>query len=165
MKNIFEEALTLQTFLRSKGYRFCINGGIALQRWGEPRTTNDIDLTLLTGFINEEKFIDALLDQYEGRLPDTKEVALDARVLLLRSASGVGIDIALGGMPFETSSVERASEAEFLPGVSLLTCSAEDLVVHKAFIRRSRGAPKTGSTSKVFSSGRRALIGSISPLT
>ena len=30
-------------------------GGVALQRWGEPRLTQDVDLTLLTGFGDEEQ--------------------------------------------------------------------------------------------------------------
>lgn len=50
MKNIFEEAFALQAFLLEKSLRFCFIGGLALQRWGELRTTNDIDLTILTSF-------------------------------------------------------------------------------------------------------------------
>ena len=138
MKNIFEEAFLLQEFLSRNKFQFCFIGGLALQRWGDLRTTNDIDLTLLTGFGGEERFIDVLLANYEGRVVSAKETALTARVLLLRSPSGVGIDIALGGLPFEETSIQRASEAEFLPGIFLRTCSAEDLVVHKAFASRPK---------------------------
>ncbi len=136
MKNIFEEAFVLQQFLLKMNFQFCFIGGLALQRWGDLRTTNDIDLTLLTGFGGEERFIDAMLAQYEGRIPEVKETALTARVLLLRSSSGIGIDIALGGLPFEESSIQRSSEFEYLPGLFLRTCSAEDLLVHKAFAAR-----------------------------
>jgi hypothetical protein len=48
------------------------------------------------------------------------------------------VDVALGGLPFEEQAVERASPFEFAPGVALLTCSAEDLVVYKAFSSRTR---------------------------
>jgi len=138
MKDIFQEAALLQRFLLSKKFKFCFIGGLALQRWGDLRTTNDIDLTLLTGFDSETPFIDALLEAYEGRIPDVREIALTARVLLLKTSTGIGIDIALGGMPFEESSIQRSSESEFLPGIFLNTCSAEDLIVHKAFAARGK---------------------------
>lgn len=41
-------------------------------------------------------------------------------------------------MPFEESTIQRASEGEYLPGISLRTCSAEDLIVHKAFAARPK---------------------------
>jgi hypothetical protein len=39
-------------------------------------------------------------------------------------------------MPFEASAIERSSKAELVPGAILRTCSAEDLIVHKAFAAR-----------------------------
>ena len=36
-------------------------GGYTVQRWGEPRLTQDVDITLLTGFGGEESYVDALL--------------------------------------------------------------------------------------------------------
>jgi hypothetical protein len=136
--DLFQVALGLQDFLASQGWRFCFIGGLALQRWGEPRITQDIDCTLLTGFSAEQGYIRALLAKYEGRIPDAEAFALRNRVLLLRSGSGVGIDVALGGIPFEESLVGRATDFDFLPGVRLRTCSAEDLVVLKAFADRRR---------------------------
>jgi hypothetical protein len=46
--------------------------------------------------------------------------------------------VALGGLPYEELVVARATAFEFLPQLSLLTCSAEDLVVLKAFADRPR---------------------------
>jgi len=60
------------------------------------------------------------------------------RVLLLRAASGVGLDIALGGLAFEESAVARSSLFTFPPDVPLRTCSAEDLIVFKAFADRPK---------------------------
>ena len=109
-----------------------------MQRWGEPRETIDVDLTLLTGFGGEEKFIHKLLQGFEGRIEDAAAFAQKHRVLLLRSVSGVGMDIALGALPFEESAVSRASPFVFPGNVSLRTCSAEDLIVMKAFAARPR---------------------------
>jgi len=50
----------------------------------------------------------------------------------------VGLDIALGDLPFEESAVARSSEFAF-PGEAMVrTCSAEDLVVMKAFAARAK---------------------------
>ena len=108
-----------------------------MQRWGEPRNTQDADLTLITGFGQEEAYVDALLVQFAGRREDAREFALNYRVLLLRAANGIPLDIALGAMPFEERCVERSSEWNAAEPV-LRICSAEDLIVHKAFAGRER---------------------------
>jgi hypothetical protein len=46
-------------------------------------------------------------------------------VVLLRTADGFGLDIALGAMPFEEGTIERSSLADLTPGAVLRTCSAE----------------------------------------
>ena len=138
MNELIRVAANVQGFCESRHWRFCFIGGLALQRWGEPRETVDVDLTLLTGFGGEDPFIHALLDRYEGRIDDAAGFARANRVLLLRSGSGVGIDVALGGLPFEESVIARASRFAFPGHASLLTCSAEDLIVLKAFAARGR---------------------------
>lgn len=138
MIDLFKVALDLQDFCRNQKWKFCIIGGVALQRWGEPRVTQDVDLSLLTGFGGEESFIDSLLTHYQPRIPDALEFAIQNRVLLLKSNSGVGIDIAFAGLPFEEEVINKSSYYDFLPNVSLLTCSAEDLIILKAFANRGR---------------------------
>ncbi len=108
----------------------------ALLRWGEPRTTVDADLTLLTGFGGEERFIEPLLRAFEPRIPDAAKFALLHRVLLLRASTGVGLDVALGGLPFESECVRRSSCFTYPPDIPLRTCTAEDLVVMKSFASR-----------------------------
>ena len=138
MIELIRVAADVQTFCDARRWRFCFIGGLALQRWGEPRETVDVDVTLLTGFGGEAPFIEALIERYAGRIDDAAEFARTNRVLLLRSASGVGIDVALGALPFEESVVARASPFAFPGDVSLRTCSAEDLIVLKAFAARGR---------------------------
>ena len=48
------------------------------------------------------------------------------------------MDIAFGVLPFEERCVEQASDWELSPGIVLHTCSAEDLVILKAFAGRPR---------------------------
>jgi len=49
MNSILEAANELQTFCSAAGWKFCFIGGLAVQRWGEPRQTQAADLTLITG--------------------------------------------------------------------------------------------------------------------
>ncbi len=138
MRDLFLLAGELQSFCQERGWRFCFIGGIALQRWGEPRLTGDVDLTILTGFGEEAGYVEELCREFGGRIPDVAEFALRNRVLLLQSGHGIPIDISLGALPFEERVIERATVYRFLDDVRLNTCSAEDLVVLKAFADRSR---------------------------
>ena len=65
-------AVELGDFCSRRRWPFCVIGGFAVQHWGEPRMTMDIDLTLLTGFGSEETFVDGFLQSYEGRRPDAR---------------------------------------------------------------------------------------------
>jgi Nucleotidyl transferase AbiEii toxin, Type IV TA system len=138
LDDLLRAASKVQESLLQQGWRFCFIGGVAVQRWGNPRFTHDIDLTLLTGFGQEEQFVDALLQKVDPRRPDAREFALQNRVLLARSRDGVDIDIALGALPFEERSVARATPWLVRESLALTTCSAEDLVVHKVFAGRGR---------------------------
>jgi hypothetical protein len=135
---VIRVAAEVQALCDREGWQFCFIGGLALQRWGEPRETVDVDLTLLSAFGHEDPFIEKLLQAFEPRIADAADFARARRVLLIRSKSGVGIDVALGALPFEETAVSRASLFEFPERILLRTCSAEDLVVMKAFASRGR---------------------------
>lgn len=136
MIGLFETARQLQDFCDGLAWRSCFIGGIAVQRWGEPRLTRDVDLTLLAGFGGEGDFIDRLLAAYHGRIEDAGAFARRHRVVLLQTAEGVGIDVSLGALPFEVSMIDRATIFSFGPGLDIRTCSAEDLIVLKLFASR-----------------------------
>jgi hypothetical protein len=136
LAGILAGAAEVQRLCEQQRWRFCLIGGVAVQRWGEPRFTQDVDLTLLTGFGDEERFVDALLQELTPRRPDARDFALRNRVLLARTRGGVSVDIALGALPFEERCVGRASAWRIDDTTVLTTCSAEDLVVHKAFAGR-----------------------------
>ncbi|HEU4930761.1 MAG TPA: hypothetical protein VFT48_01720 [Pyrinomonadaceae bacterium] len=42
MNKVFEAAAELQNVCQSQGWQFCFIGGLALQRWSEPRETVDV---------------------------------------------------------------------------------------------------------------------------
>jgi hypothetical protein len=133
---LFHAAREVCDFMATQHWQYCLIGGIAVQRWGEPRSTQDADLTLLTGFGHEDRYARAILARFQGRLDDALGFALANRVLLVRASNGKDVDIAFGALNFEIDMIERATLFEFMPGVALPTCSAEDLFVMKAFAGR-----------------------------
>lgn len=113
-------------------------GAIPLQRWGEPRVTRDVDVTLLCPFGSEAAAAGRLLAKFKARIEGAREFALQRRVLLLWSTKGIAVDVAFGALPFEERCVQRASDWPLRPEIVLRTCSAEDLVVLKAFAGRGQ---------------------------
>jgi hypothetical protein len=82
MNGLFVAALEVQRFLRRRKWYYCIIGGLALVRWGEPRATKNVDISLLTGLGEEEKAVDPLLRHFSGRITDARQFALEKRVVL-----------------------------------------------------------------------------------
>ncbi len=138
MNGLFGAAKEVGAFMAERGWAFCVIGGLAVQRWGEPRTTMDADMTLLTGWGEETSYVTAVLERFESRFPEGHSFALSRRVLLIRASNGTDVDIALGALPFEVEMVRRAAPVEFAPGVVLPCCTPEDLFVMKAFAARPR---------------------------
>jgi hypothetical protein len=135
---VFAAALELQKTLEEIGRPYCFIGGVALQRWGEVRFTQDADATVLSGYEFDEQVIHHLLSRFKSRRQDGLAFALRNRVLVLSASNGVGLDVALGALEFEARAVRRATPWMLPSGESLLTCSAEDLVVYKAFASRDQ---------------------------
>lgn len=135
MVELFQLAKSVQTRLDALGLPNVLIGGLALQRWGESRLTRDADFTLLTYFEDEKAKIEQILERFEKRIPNALEHAMKHRVLLLQE-DGVGIDIGLGGFPYEMDMIDRGSEFEFSLGETIRTASAEDIIVQKVFAGR-----------------------------
>ena len=136
--SLWNSALELQGFLDREGFKFCFIGGIVVQRWGEPRMTDDVDLTVYLPFGEETKAAKGILARYQSRHPDPLQFVLQARILLLQDIAGTNIDLSLGGMPFEESMIDRATDWVIPGGGSIRTCGPSDLVILKAFANRPR---------------------------
>ncbi len=138
MNGLYGAAQQVQQLCEEERWRFCFIGGLAVQRWGEPRYTRDVDLTLLAGFGDEQRYVERLITRFTSRVEEPLDFARRARVVLLREEHGVPIDVALGALDFEGRSIERSSTWPVPDAAPLRTCSADDLVVHKVFAGRDR---------------------------
>jgi hypothetical protein len=138
MNPLFDAGLEIQNFMQARKWPFCFIGGLAVIRWGEVRMTQDIDLCMLSGFGNERIYIDELLKIFKPRISDAAQFALKNRVLLFSAGNGVGVDLTFSGLEFEEGMIQRATAFQFSKSCDLITCSAEDLVVLKAFSERMK---------------------------
>jgi hypothetical protein len=164
MNALFIAAKEVADFMKARQWKFCVIGGLAVQRWGELRATLDADLTLFTGFGHEEQYIDELLAHFAARTPEAREIALSQRVLLIRASNGKDIDISLGGFPFEKSMIRRATPFEFSTGIVLPTCSAEDLFVMKVFAARGKDLHDAETIAIRQKLDRRHVLRQLKPL-
>lgn len=123
-------------YLEACGWPYCFIGGVALQRWGSPRQTVDVDAVLFAGFGDEQMFAETLTSSFESRIENPIQFAIQNRIVLLKSPEGIGIDLSLGGLPFEERMIERASFWTVPQHGKIRTCSADDLVVLKTIANR-----------------------------
>ena len=89
MNLLFKAALEIQNFMKKQDWTFCIIGGLANIRWGEIRMTQDIDISLLTEFGDEKKYIEILLNAFKSRISNGEKFALKNRVLLIKTSNKV----------------------------------------------------------------------------
>lgn len=64
MTEVIRAAAELRDVCDTHRWRYCFIGGLAVMRWGEPREAVDVDITLLTGFV-DEAYIAALLARFD----------------------------------------------------------------------------------------------------
>lgn len=136
INNVLQLAAEVGEQLARLNLPYCFIGGVAYQRWGEPRQTVVVDATLFVGFGYEEAAVAKLLSCYASRVEAAEQFAIRNRIVLLESPQKIGIDISLGGLPFELRLTERASAWHVPDHGSIRTCSAEDLVTLKSFASR-----------------------------
>jgi hypothetical protein len=131
-------AIEIHGFFTGLDVKYAIIGGMAVQYWGEPRFTQDIDLTVSAPLDDLEGFIQSVLDRFAPRIDDALSFARQNRVVLVRAANGYPIDIALGLPGYEDEVLRRAVEYAIAPGKVVSICSAEDLIIHKAVAGRAQ---------------------------
>lgn len=134
---LIEAATEVLSCLEGASHRGCLVGALAVHRWGEPRATRDVDLSVFASYGSEGPVLDLLLSRFEPRRADARAFALANRVLLIRAHAGPDIDVALAAFPFELEALERSSPWEAIPGVRVQTCSAEHLIVYKLIAARA----------------------------
>lgn len=129
-------AWELHLFLARLGVPYAIIGGLAVRQWGEPRFTQDVDVTAMLPLEDPVPVLREIAGHFSPRLPDAVDFARRNRVLLVRASNGVPLDISMGLPGYEEEVMARAVDWELEPGKVVRLCSAEDLIIHKAVAGR-----------------------------
>ncbi len=136
--SLLEAMIEIATFLEERQVPYAVIGGVALQHWGEPRLTRDVDVTVMVSQQDLDGFLAAALRRFSARIPAALAFAKRNRVLLLSSTDGTPIDLTLGIPGYEEEVMRRAVLVAF-PGLSpVRLISAEDLIIHKCVAGRPR---------------------------
>ncbi len=136
MLPIYEAAWEMHQYLTRKRIPYVVIGGIAVQKWGRPRLTKDVDLTIAVPIEETEKFIDHIEKKFKSRVPNLKEFARQTRVVLIFASNGREVDVSLALPGYEDLLMERAQSFKLAPRKIVRVCSPEDLIIHKVVAGR-----------------------------
>ena len=125
--------------LRERDLPFMLIGGQAVLLHGQPRLTEDIDITWGVdpshlGTVRDvcsRLELDPIPEDIEGFVAET--FVLPA----LHQASGIRVDFIFSTTAYEREAIARAEHHE-LAGVPVPFATAEDLIIHKLFAGRAR---------------------------
>jgi len=135
---IAEAAVETHEWLCAHNVKGFFIGGIAVQFWGEPRATLDVDVCVIVSNEEERCLALDLLKDFHPRISDAAVFAEQSRVVLLVASNGCNVDVSYSGAWLDEEAFERAVSVEILPGRRIPICSAEDLVVYKAVAGRAK---------------------------
>ncbi|MFQ5847423.1 MAG: DUF6036 family nucleotidyltransferase [Candidatus Methylomirabilales bacterium] len=138
--SVFEATAEVAAFLQEQGVPYAVLGGLAVQYWGEPRATRDVDVVIMVPPEKRENFLQAALQRFRPRLPDALSFARRHRVLLLSTSDGTPLDLSLGVPGYEEEVMRRAVSVSFSGLHPVRLISAEDLIIHKCVAGRARDA-------------------------
>ena len=114
-------------------------GGVAASVLGRPRLTQDIDTLAIVPEAKWKDLVEAAAQfGIVTRIQDALAFAQRSRVLLMRhTASGIDLDITLGGLPFEEAVVAKGAMCD-IGGLQVPLPRVQDLLVMKAVARRPK---------------------------
>lgn len=140
MSKLIDAAIEVHDWLLKRRLPHFFIGGLAVQRWGEPRFTQDVDVCIVAQPEGVKGLVQELLKAFQPRIDGAAELAMESWILLLTTSSGFPLDVTLAALGPEEDMNTRAVEVEMEPGRTLPICSAEDLVLYKATADRGKDA-------------------------
>jgi hypothetical protein len=136
--NGLEAALVdIAGFLEESAVPYMVIGGFANLRWGRPRLTQDLDVTIQLDEARWAVFIERMRRRFQPLAESPLEFARETRVVPVVTPAGVRVDLILAGLPYEEQAIARAREVP-VAGRTVRFCAPEDLVLHKLASERPR---------------------------
>jgi hypothetical protein len=121
------------------GERWYLFGAQAVQVWGAPRLTADVDVTVQLGVQDFAGFVARMQKKgFELRVRDVDGFVKKTRVFpFVHRASEIPVDVVLAGPGLEEEFLKRARPVD-LGDVALPVISPEDLIVTKVLAGRPK---------------------------
>ena len=119
MESLYRAIQRLQKRLADAGIPSIVIGGIAVGIWGEPRATRDADLKIQLERRDAERLLTVLAPAYASLLPDPREALRRQAMLFVHDADGIRMDLLLADTSYDVVAIQRGSEVEVEPGVTL----------------------------------------------
>ena len=121
-------------FFEDHKLNYVIIGGIALQFWGEPRFSHDVDI-IVQDKLDLDDLVKVTTEAFGSRAPDPYQFVKATRMILL-NVENVDVNVAIALRSYEELLFERSQSFGVERGRELFICSAEDLIMHKALAGR-----------------------------
>lgn len=137
MRTLNQALLELVDALEEADIPYMIIGGLAALRWAEPRATVDVDAVVWVEDDDRDAVIDRLSQTFDLRPMHSPEFFERTRVLLLRTAAGIDLDVLFALLPYEWEAIQRSVDVE-VEGKTVKFCAPEDLILYKVLSRRPR---------------------------
>lgn len=136
--NALERALgVLARFLEERRVPYMIIGGIANLVWGEPRSTLDVDASVLVEETAWPGLIQELRQAFRVIPKGPMAFLRETHVLPLETSDGIRIDLVWATLPYEHKAIARATTEE-VAGQRVRVCRPEDLIIHKIISDRPK---------------------------
>lgn len=118
---------------------FMLIGGQAVLLHGQPRLTEDIDVTLGVDPDRQRPVLDLCKDLDLRPLPEDPERFIRETFVLPARHAGtrIRVDFIFSNTPYERQAIARAVRVE-VAGTRVPFATAEDLIIHKLFAGRAR---------------------------
>lgn len=136
--NLLEKALLdIAALFEKHKIEYMVIGGLANAKWGQPRATLDIDITIWVSDSEIKNVVSMLERSYTPLVEKPLEFIGDTRVLPLKDHQSHRIDIIFGALPFERQAIERSLKVE-IGNTAVNFCTPEDLILLKIISDRPR---------------------------
>jgi Nucleotidyl transferase of unknown function (DUF2204) len=114
-----------------------IIGGLAVALYTKPRATRDVDAVIDIELSSLDSFLKrGEARGFRSRIPDPIPFAAQSRmVIVTHEESGIDVDMAIAGIPYETDAIARARPYK-LGRLNVPLLTPEDLVVFKILAYR-----------------------------
>jgi hypothetical protein len=119
------------------GIDYMVVGGVAVQVWGQPRFTNDVDIAVAVDPRDPDQLVEALKPMIGKMRPDAPEFVRETGILPFTHVSGLDVDLGVSENPYLLNAIARAVEVD-VNGKPVKFCTAEDLILHKLIADRDQ---------------------------